>query len=111
MRGGEEGSIAGKFEVKREEDGLHVGQDGGECEKPHFDKMRDDALVRDAVERCVEGGEARVEEVAKVFEDCNGRTLLDAALDVGPSTVSSSPVKWIWKYLRDQTVEVFHWQA
>jgi len=32
--------VAGEFEVKGEEDGLHVGQDGGKCEEPHFDEVR-----------------------------------------------------------------------
>jgi hypothetical protein len=37
--------MAGEFEIQGEKDGLHVRQDGGECEEPHLDQVRDESVV------------------------------------------------------------------
>jgi hypothetical protein len=55
--------VTGKFEIEGKKDCLHVGEDGGECEKPHFDEMGNQAFVWGSAERLVKGTEACVEEV------------------------------------------------
>jgi hypothetical protein len=45
--------VAGKFEIEGKEYSLHVGKDRGECKKPHFDQMWDEAVIGGAAEGLV----------------------------------------------------------
>ena len=80
--------MTGKLEVEREENGLHIRQDRGKCEQPHFYEVRYKAIVRGAAEGLVEGSEACVEQVSEVFDDDLRRSFADAVLKVGAKLVS-----------------------
>lgn len=60
--------MAGELEIEGEEYSLHVRKDGGECEEPHLDEVRDEAVVGGTVKGLVEGTEACLEEVSEVFD-------------------------------------------
>ena len=63
---------AAEFEVEREEDGLEEGQDGGEYDEPHFDEVRDEAVVWDVAEGLVERAKPGLEELVEVFDENDG---------------------------------------
>ena len=61
---------------------MEVGKGGPEYEEPEIHKVRNDALVKDAAERLIEGGEACRKERSQVFDYGCRVAHADAALDM-----------------------------
>ena len=71
---------------------MHVGKESTEDEEPHVYQVGHETVVGYAAESVFKGYEARLEQMAEVFEEDGRESLRDAEFDVDT----------------DEAVEVFH---